>query len=76
MNDVKSVAQQHNDSLKHLYSSFDQHHQLIIKNLEKQDFNRDGQLNIDGFQGALRLREVDLTNQQLSEAFYLICERS
>jgi hypothetical protein len=45
----------------------------VVESLERQDYNKDGQLNIDGFEASLLIREIGMSNSDLKEVFYLIC---
>ena len=47
---------------------------LIVQRLEAQDINRDGAVNVDGFKAALLMREIQMTESELEEAFHLISE--
>jgi len=53
---------------------FHQHALLIVQRLEKEDYNRDGMLNCDGWMAALLIPEVKqlLTQEDLLECFHLI----
>lgn len=44
-----------------------------MENMERQDYNKDGILNIDGFEASLLIREVGMSNSDLKECFYLVC---
>ena len=48
---------------------------LVCQRLEQQDYNKDGELNIDGFKAALLVRETDCSSSELEECFYLIANR-
>ena len=70
---AKSIAAERDPGLKVLDRALQQHAKIIIQRLEQQDYNRDGLLNIDGFVASLRIGEITLNNNELSETFYLIC---
>lgn len=48
---------------------------LVAENMEQQDYNKDGLLNLDGFEAALRVREIGLGGSDLKEAFFLVCNQ-
>ena len=50
------------------------HGRLIVQRLEAQDYNRDGGLNDDGFKAAMLIGEIQMNEEELAEAFNLICE--
>ena len=56
-----------------LDTAFRMHGKQLIERLENSDINKDGMINIDGFQAALRMQEVGMSNAELSEVFFLIC---
>ena len=45
-----------------------------MQRLEGQDYNRDGALNDDGFKAALLVEAVRMNEDELEEAFNLICD--
>ncbi len=49
---------------------------MLIQKFEKEDFNRDGYLNIDGWNAALFISEVKVTmdNEEIEECFHLLEE--
>jgi len=42
-----------------------------IKLLEEQDYNKDAELNVNGFKSAFLLQEFNLKKDEIEEAFYL-----
>ena len=59
---------------KNLRKVFQQHALLVCQRLEKEDYNRDGSLNCDGWMAAMLIPEVKqfLTQDELLECFHLI----
>ena len=56
-----------------LHRAIQSNGKLVIESMERQDYNKDGLLNIDGFEASLLIREVGMSNKDLKEVFYLIC---
>lgn len=53
---------------------FNSYAKLVISHLEKEDHNKDGSLNIDGFRAAMLISEVKqfMDKSEVDEAFNLL----
>ena len=56
---------QDSEAMTRLDAAFRMHGKQLVESLESKDINRDGFINIDGFQAALRMREVGMSNNDL-----------
>jgi thermostable 8-oxoguanine DNA glycosylase len=73
MNRAKQTAIRESSAIVSLHRAIQSNGKVVIESMERQDYNKDGLLNIDGFEASLLIREVGMSNSDLKEVFYLIC---
>jgi len=72
---AKVVAIRNSSALAMLKSAIQNNGKLVAESFERQDHNKDGLLNIDGFWASLLLPEIKMSKSDLNECFYLVCNQ-
>lgn len=70
---AKQIATRNSTALANLRTAIQNNGKLVVENMERQDYNKDGVLNMDGFSASLLLNEIKLSNSDLKECFFLVC---
>ena len=73
LNRAKKIAHSKSTALVKLYRAIEANPKMLIQRLEQQDYNRDGLLNIDGFEASFSVTQVNMGPDELKECFYLSC---
>lgn len=72
---AKDYAKENSEALKKVKHAVAMNGQPTCQRMEDRDYNKDGKLNFDGFEGSMSYPENKLDREEMREAFNLVCDR-